>query len=46
MKKVTDAVEEACQIGDTLIFLREHEAQNVSTNGVAQSENPRMKELL
>jgi phenylpyruvate tautomerase PptA (4-oxalocrotonate tautomerase family) len=46
MKKVTDAVEEACQIGDTLIFLREHEAQNVSMNGVAQSENPRMKELL
>ena len=46
MKKVTDAVEEAYQIGDTLIFLREHETQNVSMNGVAQSENPRMKEIL
>jgi len=46
MKKVTDAVEEAYQIGDTLIFLREHEIQNVSMNGVPQSENPRLQAAL
>jgi hypothetical protein len=46
MKSVTDAVEEAHRIGDTLIFIREHEIHNVSMNGVPQSENPKIKETL
>jgi len=46
MKSVTDAVEEAYQIGDTLVFIREHQIPNVSMNGVPQSENPKIKEVL
>ena len=46
MKKVTDAVEDAYQIGDTLVFVREHLVHNVAMNGVAQSENPKIKEIL
>jgi len=46
MKSVTDAVEEAYRIGDTLVFIREHQIHNVSLNGVPQSENPKIKETL
>lgn len=46
MKSVTEAVEEAYRIGDTLVFIREHQIQNVSMNGVPQSENPTIKEIL
>ncbi len=46
MKSVTDAVEEAYRIGDTLVFIREHQIHNVSMNGVPQSENPKIKEIL
>ena len=46
MKKVTDAVEDAYQIGDTLVFVREHLIHNVAMNSVAQSENPKIKEIL
>lgn len=46
MKSVTDAVEEAYCIGDTLIFIREHQINNVSMNGVPQSENPKIREVL
>ena len=46
MKSVTDAVEEAYRIGDTLVFIWEHQIHNVSLNGVPQSENPKIKETL
>ena len=46
MKSVTDAVEEAYRFGDTLVFIREHQIHNVSMNGVPQSENPKIKEVL
>jgi len=46
MKSVTDAVEEAYRIGDTLVFIREHQIHNVSMNGVSQSEDPKIKEVL
>jgi phenylpyruvate tautomerase PptA (4-oxalocrotonate tautomerase family) len=46
MRSVTDAVEKAYQIGDTLVFIREHQVQNVSMNGIVQSENPKIKDLL
>lgn len=46
MKKVTDAVEDAYQIGDTLVFVREHLVHNVSMNGVPQSDNQKIKEIL
>jgi len=46
MKSVTNAVEEAYRIGDTLVFIREHRVDNVSMNGIPQSENPKIKEIL
>jgi phenylpyruvate tautomerase PptA (4-oxalocrotonate tautomerase family) len=46
MKSVTEAVEEAYRIGDTLVFIREHQVPNVSMNGIPQSENPKIKEIL
>jgi len=46
MKSVTDAVEKAYRIGDTLVFIREHQINNVSMNGVTQSENPKISEIL
>jgi phenylpyruvate tautomerase PptA (4-oxalocrotonate tautomerase family) len=46
MKSVTDAVEGAYHIGDTLVFIREHQIHNVSMNGVPQPENPKIKEVL
>ena len=41
MQKITEAIDEAYHIGDTLIFLREYAAENVSMDGRLQSENPR-----
>ncbi len=46
MKSVTDAIEDAYRIGDTLIFIRKHQIHNVSMNGVPQSDNPKIKEIL
>jgi hypothetical protein len=46
MKSVTEAVEEAYRVGDTLVFTREHPIQNVSMNGTPQSENAKIKEVL
>ena len=46
MKSITDAVEEAYRIGDTLVFIREHQVHNVSMNGVPQTENPKFKQIL
>jgi len=46
MKSVTDAVEEAYLIGDTLVLIREHQTHNVSMNGIAQSDNPKIKDIL
>ena len=42
MKKVTDAIDAAYHIGDTLIFLREYPAENVGL----QSDNPKILEAL
>jgi phenylpyruvate tautomerase PptA (4-oxalocrotonate tautomerase family) len=46
MKKLTDAIEEAYHIGDTLIFLREYPIENVAMDGRIQSENPKILEAL
>ena len=46
VEKITAAVDEAYHIGDTLIFLREYPAENVSTDGRIQSENPKILEAL
>jgi len=44
--KVTEAIDEAYHIGDTLVFLREYPAENVAMDGKLQSENPRILEAL
>lgn len=46
MQKVTDAVEGAYRIGETLVFLREHQLHNVALNGGLQSDNPELLEIL
>jgi len=46
MQKITEAVDEAYHIGDTLIFLREHAAENVAMDGRIQSENPKILEAM
>ena len=42
LQKLTEAIDEACHIGDTLIFLREYPAENVAMDGRLQSENPQI----
>jgi phenylpyruvate tautomerase PptA (4-oxalocrotonate tautomerase family) len=44
MKKVTDAVEDAYRIGETQVFLREHQLNNVTVNGTLASEIPVVQE--
>lgn len=46
VKKVTEAIDEAYHIGDTVIFLREYPAEKVALNGRIQSENPKILEAL
>jgi len=46
MQKITEAIDEAYHIGDTLIFLREYAAENVSMDGRLQSENPKILEAM
>jgi phenylpyruvate tautomerase PptA (4-oxalocrotonate tautomerase family) len=46
IEKITNAVDEAYHIGDTLIFLREYPAENVAQDGRLQSENPKILEAL
>ena len=46
MKKLTDAIDEAYHIGDTLIFLREYPTDNVAMDGRIQAENPKILEAL
>jgi len=46
MQKITEAVDEAYHIGDTLIFLREYPADNVAQDGHLQSDNPTILEIL
>jgi hypothetical protein len=46
LQKLTEAVDEAYHIGDTLIFLREYPAESVAMDGRLQSENPRILEAL
>ena len=46
MENITAAVDEAYHIGDTLTFLREYPAENVSMDGRLQSENPKILEAL
>ena len=46
MQKITEAIDEAYHIGDTLIFLREYPVENVAIDGRMQSENPRILEAL
>jgi phenylpyruvate tautomerase PptA (4-oxalocrotonate tautomerase family) len=46
VEKITAAIDEAYEIGDTLIFLHEDAAENVAMNGNLQSENPKILEVL
>jgi len=46
MQKLTEAIDEAYHIGDTLIFLREYPTDNVAMDGRIQSENPKVLEAL
>ena len=46
MEKITRAIDEAYQIGDTLIFLREYPAENVAMDGRLQSDNPKILDAL
>jgi phenylpyruvate tautomerase PptA (4-oxalocrotonate tautomerase family) len=46
VQKLTEAIDEAYHIGDTLIFLREYPAEDVAMDGTLQSENPRILEAL
>jgi len=46
MRKITAAIDEAYQIGDTLIFLQEHPVENVAMDGRLQSENPKILDAL
>ena len=46
MQKITEAIDEAYHIGDTLIFLREYAVENVAMDGRIQSENPQILEAL
>ena len=46
MQKITEAVDEAYHIGDTLIFLREYTVENVAMDGRIQSENPKILEAM
>jgi len=46
VEKITAAIDEAYHIGETLIFLREYPAENVSMDGHLQSENPKILEAL
>lgn len=46
VKKITEAIDEAYHIGDTLIFLREYAAEDVAMDGRLQSENPKILEAL
>jgi len=46
VEKITNAIDEAYHIGDTLIFLREYPAENVAMDDQLQSENPRILKAL
>lgn len=46
VQKITDTIDDAYHIGDTLIFLRECPAENVAMDGRLQSENPKILEAL
>jgi len=46
MEKITEAIDEAYHIGDTLIFLREYATDMVAMDGRIQSENPKILEAL
>jgi phenylpyruvate tautomerase PptA (4-oxalocrotonate tautomerase family) len=46
VQRLTEAIDEAYHIGDTLIFLREYSAENVAMDGRLQSENPKILEAL
>jgi phenylpyruvate tautomerase PptA (4-oxalocrotonate tautomerase family) len=46
VEKITHAIDEAYEIGDTLIFLHEYPPENVAMNGSLQSQNPKTLETL
>jgi phenylpyruvate tautomerase PptA (4-oxalocrotonate tautomerase family) len=46
VEKITAAIDEAYEIGDTLIFLHEDSPENVAMNGSLQSENPKLLQAL
>jgi hypothetical protein len=42
VEKITAAIDEAYEIGDTLIFIHEDSPENEAMNGTLQSENPKL----
>jgi len=46
IEKITAAIDEAYEIGDTLIFLHEDSRENVGMNGTLQSENRKLLDAL
>jgi phenylpyruvate tautomerase PptA (4-oxalocrotonate tautomerase family) len=42
LEKITAAIDEAYEIGDTLIFIHEDVPENVGMNGTLQSDNPKL----
>jgi hypothetical protein len=42
VQKLTEAIDEAYHIGDTLIFLREYSVENVAMNGRLQFQEKRL----
>ena len=42
MEKITAAIDDAYEIGDTVIFLHEDSPGNAGMNGTLQSENPKL----
>ena len=46
VEKITAAIDEAYQIGDTLVFLQECSPENVALDGKLLTENPRIQEIL
>jgi hypothetical protein len=46
VQKLTEAIDEADHIGDTLIFLREHPIASVALDARIPSENPKILEAL
>ncbi len=46
VQRITNAIDDAYHIGETLVFLREYPPEHVAMDGRLQSENPKILEAL